>query len=449
VAASRPAVNEEVRLFRWRHPERPVIPVIVDGTAPDNFPPALRFEIASDGTLTDRPVTILGPDLREQGDGRSLGLSKIVAGLTGVSTDEIVRRAERDQRRRMHNWIAGLSAIIVALAGLATWAELNRREAERNFIAAKSAADRIVMSLATRLRSTQGVPLAASKSILDEATRVYDSLAQSPGRDRTDILVSRFMLLHELVDTYAALGDLPARERAVGEYLKAMTELTRRDPANPEWQLYRSFAHRKAGDLAIAKREFEPASEHHLAALAIRKRLYEVAPENAVYAHEVGVSYSSLGLVDLSSGNAANALQNFQTAHEFFSKAAGANPQRSDWRHDVGIALVQRGDAYRALRNLPDALDSYRAALPVLDGLIRAEPRNWQWPFAASQVEGKISATLQALGKRDDALAASRRALAFVQPLGQLSPDNINIKRAVQSFEERIRLLSLPPNPSN
>jgi hypothetical protein len=30
-SATRPAVNEEARLFRWRHPDRPVIPVIVDG----------------------------------------------------------------------------------------------------------------------------------------------------------------------------------------------------------------------------------------------------------------------------------------------------------------------------------------------------------------------------------------------------------------------------------
>ena len=32
VAATRPAVNEEVRLFRSRHPGRPVIPVIIEGT---------------------------------------------------------------------------------------------------------------------------------------------------------------------------------------------------------------------------------------------------------------------------------------------------------------------------------------------------------------------------------------------------------------------------------
>ena len=53
VSAGRPAVNEEVRLFRARHPDRPVIPVIIEGTYPDNFPPALRYELA----LTERLQT--------------------------------------------------------------------------------------------------------------------------------------------------------------------------------------------------------------------------------------------------------------------------------------------------------------------------------------------------------------------------------------------------------
>jgi len=41
-SARRPAVNEQVRLFRSRHPDRPVIPIIVDDSIPENLPPALR-----------------------------------------------------------------------------------------------------------------------------------------------------------------------------------------------------------------------------------------------------------------------------------------------------------------------------------------------------------------------------------------------------------------------
>jgi formylglycine-generating enzyme required for sulfatase activity len=120
-SAGRPTVNEEVRLFRARHPERPVIPVIIDGTWPDNFPPALRFELAADGTITDRTFTLLGPDLRENADGKNLGLAKTVAGLTGLAPDDVYRRAERQRRRRRFQALAGV--LTVGAIGLAGWLE--------------------------------------------------------------------------------------------------------------------------------------------------------------------------------------------------------------------------------------------------------------------------------------------------------------------------------------
>jgi hypothetical protein len=69
---------------------------------------------AADGTVTTEPITIRGPDLREEADGKALGLAKIIAGLVGVGTDEIVRRAERAWQRWLRNWIAGLLAVVVA-----------------------------------------------------------------------------------------------------------------------------------------------------------------------------------------------------------------------------------------------------------------------------------------------------------------------------------------------
>ena len=55
-SAGRTAVQEEVRLFRFRHADRPVIPVIIDGKHPDYFPPALRFALQADGTVGACPL---------------------------------------------------------------------------------------------------------------------------------------------------------------------------------------------------------------------------------------------------------------------------------------------------------------------------------------------------------------------------------------------------------
>src|ERR1700754_116879 len=133
-SATRPEGNEEVRPFRWRHPDRPVIPVIIDGIFPDIFPQALRFEIAADGSITDRQVTILGPDLREEAAGRQLGLAKIVAGLIDVESDDIYRRAERARRAnaRFRNAVIAILAVLtIASAGSAIlfWQQLQTNEA--------------------------------------------------------------------------------------------------------------------------------------------------------------------------------------------------------------------------------------------------------------------------------------------------------------------------------
>jgi len=144
-AANSTYVNEEVRLFKSRHPDRPLIPVIINGTPPENFPPALRYLVAVDGRITDQPVTILAPDVRESGDGRSLAVAKIVAGLTSLPTDEIFRRAEQARRRNLRIWASGVTAVAVTLAGLAVWADINRRKALDNLATAFT--DKGVLSL--------------------------------------------------------------------------------------------------------------------------------------------------------------------------------------------------------------------------------------------------------------------------------------------------------------
>ncbi len=121
-------VNEETQLFKSRHPERLVIPLIVDGKPGDPerecFPAALRSKVGADGQITTEPEELLAADAREEGDGKDLALAKVIAALLGLSSDEVYRRAERERRaaarrkRRVQTLVGALALLLIA-AGVA------------------------------------------------------------------------------------------------------------------------------------------------------------------------------------------------------------------------------------------------------------------------------------------------------------------------------------------
>ena len=232
IAATRLAVNEEVRLFRSRHPDRPVIPVIVEGDWPDNVPPALRYELAPDGTVTDRPITILGPDLRESGDGKELGLAKAVAGLIGVPSDDIVRRAERARRRRNRIW-AALAGVFLILAvgatasGVYAWHQLKTNEAllDRTL---KRATD--LVNTAVAQAEQYGVSRALTLKLLEQAEGLFDDVAEL-GRETPQLRYRKAWMLIEFARNYQILGDTNKQWGALLKLIACSPSLSPRSPA--------------------------------------------------------------------------------------------------------------------------------------------------------------------------------------------------------------------------
>jgi hypothetical protein len=215
VSARRPVVNEEVRLFRSRHPDRPVIPVIIDGKTPENFPPALRYELAADGTLTDRPVTILGPDLREGGDGRNLGLAKTIAGLTGLAPDDIFRRAERARKRRNRIRIgaASVGALAIAIAAFA-WTGMDsfyqRLRVQEDVNTARDVAD--ICEHANGLNVTDEWRIAIALECVDTLTEVFSGLPEDAPMPQR--VISLFEANLSILTTFESQGKLTAEQIA-------------------------------------------------------------------------------------------------------------------------------------------------------------------------------------------------------------------------------------------
>jgi MTH538 TIR-like domain (DUF1863) len=140
-AAQSKYVNEEIRRFKALGLGHRIIPVIVDGEPNDPerecFPPALCFRVGPGGTLTDKREEPIAADVRPKHDGKVRAKLKMVAGLLGLGFDEIVRRAEQAWRKQMRNWVGALLLLTAIFAGLAVWAEINRRKAKQETIRAK------------------------------------------------------------------------------------------------------------------------------------------------------------------------------------------------------------------------------------------------------------------------------------------------------------------------
>ena len=362
-------VNEEVRLFKSRHPDRPVIPVIIEGTPPENFSPALRFALEADGTVSSRPVTLLAPDVRESGDGKTLSLAKVIAGLTGLGTDEIVRRAcrtcrvpyrgERDQRRRLRNWVAGLSSVVVALAGLTVWAEINRRdaveqrqiaderrqEAERNFELAKGAADGLVFDIAQGLRDVEGMRASTVAKILGTARGTFDKLADA-APDNLELQRSRSVMLDEFANTYLTQGNLPAALASYQAYFAIADRLAKSDPGNAGWQRDLSVSYNKVGDVQVDQGNLPAALASYQGSLAIRDRLAKSDPGNAGWQAGLAASHGKLGNLLVAAGKPSEALAMFKRGRDIVAPLA-ARSEHVLWKQylasfDQDIAALSK-----------------------------------------------------------------------------------------------------------
>ena len=130
-------VNKEITEFKRLHGEDHILCLIVDGIpfskdpAKECFPKALLHRFHTDGMKAGLSAEGLAADVRPEGDGRQMGLTKIIAGLLGVGLNDIVQReTQRRNRQFLAGGIAAATAIAV-MGGLTYNAISAQQEAER------------------------------------------------------------------------------------------------------------------------------------------------------------------------------------------------------------------------------------------------------------------------------------------------------------------------------
>ncbi len=130
-------VNEEIRLFKQMGGEGRILALIVDGepNATDRpesgllecFPDALRYRLGADGKFTQERVEPIAADIRKGQETRQIALLRLVAGLLGVSFDELRQRDRERTRRQWWLRTASLTTLAVLLLGTWTWRSRTER----------------------------------------------------------------------------------------------------------------------------------------------------------------------------------------------------------------------------------------------------------------------------------------------------------------------------------
>ena len=375
VAASRPAVNEEVRLFRMRHPDRPIIPVMIDGTWPDNFPPALRFELEADGSVSDRPVTILGPDLREAADGKELGLAKVVAGLTGLAPDDVYRRAER-ARRRQNRLRAAVGAVIFVLAVAGGGAYWQSRQQKQTLDEIAALVDRYSL-----VSSAEAAVPGARAGLTQAITAIAEGSATDPRYAKALELLKAGKpaeaepLLKAVADDKATRANKDAKDAAAAyRNLASITAVS--DPARAR-EYYADAAQLDPSDVTgmLQNGWFQQQAGQLDAAQAAYTRVIAMAQAGG---DDEDLIWAQLGTGDIQSerGNLGAALATYQGAEAIADRLVKSNSGNTDGQRDLSVSYERIGDVQVARGDLAGALTSYRSGLAIRDSLAKSDAGN-------------------------------------------------------------------------
>ncbi len=439
-------VNEEVRLFRSRHPDRPVIPLIIEGKPGDPqgecFAPAVRFAVASDGAITESPDDVLAADLREEGDGFELAIAKIVARLIGLPPDDVYRRAERERRRqgRIRNTVAAVIAVLAVVGGIFFW-QSHQQRATLAEVAAL--VDRYSLVNPAQAR----VP-GAKHSLAEAITAIAEGAATDP-RYATALELLKAgkaaeaeLLLKAVADDKASRAEKDAKDAAaayrtlasiaaVSDTARAReyyAQAARLDPSDIEGMWQHGWFQQQAGHLDAAQAAFA--------------RVIAAAKPGVDDVQFVRAK-NGIGDIEMLRGNLGAALAVYQEAATFAERLVKSDPGNADLQRGLGISYVNIGYVQLAQGNLPAALASYQAALAIMAGLAKADPGNALAQRGLASSYSGIARVQLEQGDLPAALASWQAAIAIWDRLVTAVPGNVDLQNALADSYMRVGQVQL------
>ncbi|MBX3618661.1 MAG: toll/interleukin-1 receptor domain-containing protein [Rhizobacter sp.] len=426
-AARSPWVNREIIEFKKLHGERRVLALIARGEpfasdkpgleAAECFPPALRRALNAQGVPEGEPLEPIAADMRREGDGPHRATLKLLAGMLGVSFDDLVRR-DVQRRVRWLTAIASASALgVVVLAFLSVLAVRARNDAQYQRQQAEGLIEFMLGDLRKKLEPVGR--LEVLDSVGEKALAYYG--AQEAGKLDATALGHRSRAMHLIGEIRDLRGQPAEAQKAFEQAAETTGRLLAQSPNDGQ----RIFDHAQSvfwvGYAAWKRADGRTAEANFNEYLALAQRLVALDPANLDWRAEVAFAHANLGLVQLGTGRSAVALHSLEFAGDSLTALVADRP---DLSFELARNLGWRAAAHQELGDYEAALRSQRAQLAIYRALPGADKNRTAQRGIVNSLDN-IARFELALGRAGEAQRSVGEAIQVADTLLVADPKNM------------------------
>jgi tetratricopeptide (TPR) repeat protein len=394
-------IDQEIACFKRLHGEERILAAILDGEpfvsdipgreAEECFPPSLRVRFDRRGRSTAQRAEPIAADLREEGDGRKMGMLKIAAGMMGVGLDDLAQREAQRRHRRLYAIAAASVAGMLVASGLAYTA-------------------------------------------IDARDEARDQRREAEG------LVG--FMLGDLRDKLEPLGRLDVLD-SVGTRALAYYESQDKSDLSDESLAQRSRALTLMGEMAQTRGDLNGALRHYQEAMASTAELARRAPDNPQYLFNHAQNIFWVGYIDYQRGNLDRAANAFREYRRLADRMIALAPANADYQLERVYAESNLGTVLVAQRKYREAAETYQRLLEPSEALLAKDPANSDYQIKLLNALAWLADTREYSGQIDEALAHRQRELAMLQRLWNPAKPNPDLRRSELTSRRAIaRLMS-------
>lgn len=441
-------VNQEILFFKRLGRADRIFTVIIDGEpfasarpgreTEECLPEAVRFQVGPDGELSSEPAEPLAADLRTEGDGRRIGVMKLISGLIGVGLDDLVQRDLRRARRRGAT-VLSVASTIVAAMGVLTWVAMDaRNEAESRRADAEGLIEFMLGDLRDKLEPVGRLDVL--DVVGDRASNYYDQFGDMDFDPATN--GRRARMQHLIGD----LRDSRGRYETSVEHFKRAFDITQRqyqtDPTNPD----RVFEHvRSAFWLSVPERRAANyvAERNYLNLYnQLVDELEAVEGDTRRVRIERAKSHYNLARVHLRLKNIIKAQGLFESALAGI-RSVEPDPQDPELRLLEAETLAWMSDGWRRAQDFERSYALRSEQTDILTDLYAAFPQDYRVLEGLIYAEVGLGNAARHINQLEQALAVHQSALERVDLALDREPGRDQMQRAKATLYQSIMLSAI------